>query len=309
MIKLEALRTFVMVSDLGSFSKAAERLHTTQPAISARIRGLEAVLGRTLLLREGRQTRLSPNGLEAIRYAKPIVELSGRLEGLFRPHAEIAGTIRIGAIDTIIHSWMFELFERLRADHPDVSYEVRADTSTNLTCDLVRGDLDVALVMGPVEGDGIVSREIGAFPMAWVCNPKRFCFERELDVRELAGHPIISYPRGSKPYRMIENYFADQPRVPRLNCSNSLATLIRLVVDGYGVASIPPSLIEAELCDGRLGIVPVRQEFPPLACHVAHYAMAEAAAPGLVARLAQEVAQDYWRGRAEPPPRRGVTAA
>ncbi len=64
--------------------------------------------------------------------------------------------------------------------------------------------------------------------------------------------------------------------------------------DGYGVATIPPVLIRDELESGALSIVPVRQTFPALACHVAYYATAEAAAPGLVARLAREVSGAYW---------------
>lgn len=294
MVRLRALRALIMIAELKSFSRAAAHLNTTQPAISARIRGLEETLGRKLVLREGRQTRLSADGLEVLRYAKPIVDLTDRLGRLFRPESEIAGTIRIGAIDTIIYSWMFELFERLRADHPDVNYEVRADTSVRLIDDLLRGEVDVALVMGPVDGEGIVNMPLGEFSMAWVCNPARYSFDREIDVRDLISHPIISYPRGSKPYRTIENYFAGQAKLPRLNCSNSLSTLIRLVKDGYGVASIPPVLIRSELDSGELEIVPVRQTFPALGCHVAYHATAEAAAPGLVARLAREVSQDYW---------------
>ena len=293
-VRLRALRTLIMIAELKSFSKAAAHLNTTQPAISARIRGLEEALGCKLVLREGREVRLSTDGVEVLRYAKPIVDLTDRLGRLFRPRSEIAGTIRIGAIDTIIYSWMFELFERLRENHPDVNYEVRADTSVNLIDDLLRGEVDVALVMGPVDGEGIVNMPLGEFPMAWVCNPVRYGFDREIDVRDLIAHPIISYPRGSKPYRMIENYFAGQAKVPRLNCSNSLSTLIRLVKDGYGVATIPPVLIRSELDSGKLKIVPVRQTFPALSCHVAYYATAEAAAPGLVARLARVVSQDYW---------------
>lgn len=301
MVRLRALRALIHVADLKSFRRAAAHLHTTQPAISARIRGLEEHFQRKLIHRDARGIRLTAEGIEVLRYAKSIVELTDRVSHLFQPTALIAGTVRIGAIDTVVPTFLMPLFERLRREHPEVSFELRTDTSLNLIEDLRRGEVDVALLMGPVEDEAVVNLDLGTFPMAWVANPRRYPFAHEIDVTELARYPIISYPRGSKPYRMIERYFeAQAPNQVRLSSSNSLSTLIRLAVDGFGIAAIPPAVIERELAEGQLARIPVRQPFPGLECHAVYYAASRSAAPALVAELAHEEAERYWRTRSAP---------
>jgi DNA-binding transcriptional LysR family regulator len=298
MLRLRALRAFILVADLESFGKAAAHLNTTQPAISARIRQLEEFYGRRLLHREARRVRLTRDGMEVLRYARPIVELMDRMTSIFEAQPRITGTMRIGAIDTIISSWLLDLFERLQVEHPEVSLEVRADTSIRLIDDLKNGEIDIALAMGPVDEEGIENVGIGTFPMAWVANPRRFRFDRPVDVTELAEHPIISYPRGSKPYRMIERTLGGaSARALRLNCSNSLSTLIRLAADGFGVAAIPPVMIERELAEGQLKVIPVTQEFPGLECHAVYYTTSGSAAPGVIAAMARDVG---GRSRARP---------
>jgi DNA-binding transcriptional LysR family regulator len=283
------------VAELRSFNKTAAHLNTTQPAISARIRGLEDTFGRKLVLRHGRDVTLTAAGLEVLRYARPIIDLTERLEKLFEPEREMSGTVRIGAIDTIIHTWLGALFESLHTQHPEMNFEVRADTSYNLIQDLTNGEIDVALLMGPVEMDGVVSRELCAFPMAWVADPRRYRFPGPIDVCDLIEHPIISYPRGSKPYRMIEAYFTDEAGTRlHLNCSNSLSTIVRLACDGFGVAAIPPAIIQRELETGALAMIPVRQTFPPLVCHACYFSTASAAAAGLIAELAGAAAARFF---------------
>lgn len=300
MVRLRALHAFVIISELKSFRKAAGHLNTTQPAISARIRGLEADLGRRLIHRNSRELRLTAEGQEVLRFAKPIVELTDRLSALFTQDARVTGTVRIGAIDTISASWLFRLFKRLRNEHPEVTFELRADTSTNLIADLRAGEIDIALAMGPADEEGLVNVEIGTFPMAWVANPEVFRFETAVDVKQLAVYPIISYPRGSRPYGMIKSFFGPEREASlQLNCSNSLATLVRLATEGFGVAAIPPAIIERELRSGLLREIPVRQEFPALDCHAIFYSTSLSAAPGIIAELAREEAERFWAERAD----------
>ncbi len=302
MVRLRALHAFVIIAELKSFGKAAAHLNTTQPAISARIRGLEADLGRRLIHRNSRELRLTSEGQEVLRYAKPIVELTDRLSTLFSQDTQVTGTVRIGAIDTISASWLFRLFKRLRSEHPEVTFELRADTSANLIEDLRAGDVDIALAMGPAEEEGLVNVELGSFPMAWVANPQVYRFGSEMDVKQLADYPIISYPRGSRPYGMIKSFFGlERDANLQLNCSNSLATLVRLATEGFGIAAIPPAIIERELRTGLLERIPVRQEFPALDCHAIFYATSLSAAPGVIAELAREEAERFWAEKAEQP--------
>lgn len=230
-----------------------------------------------------------------LRYAKPITELADDLERLFQPTDQLKGTIRIGVIDTIIHSWLAALFERLHATHPAMRFEIKADTSMRLTADLCNAEIDLALIMGPVDRDSVTSLPLCGYPMAWVAAPGYIAevsgSAEPLDVRALIDYPIISYPRGSRPYRMIETYFVEDTRARlKLNCSNSLATIIRLACDGLGIAVIPPSIIHRELERGELQIIPVQQGFPELQCHACYFTTARSAAAGMIAAVALEEA-------------------
>lgn len=303
MVRLRGLRTLLLIAELGSFNKTAVHQNTTQPAISARVRNLEEHFGRKLVHRRGREVTLTAAGQEVVRYARPIIELMERLEGLFDPAQRVSGTVRIGAIDTIIYSWLGSLFERLHEQYPELNFEVRADTSVNLGDSLKNGEIDIALMMGPIEMEGMTNLELCSFPMAWVANPRKFTFEPLVDVTELIDYPIISYPRGSKPYRMIEAYFAGESNKRlKLNCSNSLSTLIRLVSDGFGIAAIPPTLLQRELNEGLLRIIPVRQTFPALLCHACYFTAARPAAAGIIAQMAIEEAVRFSEATAAPSP-------
>ncbi len=305
-MNLKFLETLVCVAEARSFRQAAARLHTTQPAVSARIRALEEQFGAQLLDRSGREVRLTPAGFEALRYAQAITDLAARMQESLSSGEALHGILRIGVIDTIIHSWLPQLIERVRAAHPKVSFELTADTSLRLGELLRAGDLDLSLAMGPLDEEAVVSRDIGSFPMAWVASPRHFHFSSAIDVSELAEYPVLSYPRHSKPYRMIERYFsASQGRQPLLNCSNSLASLVRLAVDGIGIAAIPPVVIEAEIAHGDLSVIPVRQTFPSLAFQAFYLDRPGASLPAAVAGFAGDEAARFAHakgpGKALPP--------
>ncbi len=293
-MNLRFLETLVYVAELRSFRQAAARLHTTQPAVSARIRALEGLLGVELVDRSGRDVRLTPAGVEAVRYARAIAQLNADMCQRLSSTQALQGLLRLGVIDTIIHSWLPRLIERLRTTYPQVGFELTADTSISLADQLRAGEIDLALLMGPVQEDGLVNLDLGGYPMAWVANPRRFAFDGPIDVAQLAAYPILSYPRHSQPYRIIERCFqASRGRQPLLNCSNSLASLVRLAVDGIGIAAIPPAVIETELAAGTLVRLPVRQAFPSLRFTACYADRPPAALPSTVARFAREEAARF----------------
>jgi len=260
------LETLVWLSELKNMHLVAERLNTTQPTVSMRIKALEEDLGVTLIERGPKGVRLTPKGIEAVAFARDLVQRTNSMRVRLSDAASLNAIIRIGVIGTIVHTWLPSLIERLRRDYGSVIFELESTTSIRIAEALNNGEIDIGLLMGPVNEPGIENVDLGSFSMAWISNPKRFSVDGDIDVAELADLPILSYPRGSKPYRMIEEYFASSDvRRPLLNCSNSLASIIQLAIGGIGVAAIPPVTIREELAEGALSILPVRQVFPPLA--------------------------------------------
>lgn len=293
-MNVKLLESFVWVARLRNFRLAAERLGATQPTISMRIASLESQLGTKLLVRNARDVHLTQQGLEVLRHAETIVAQTHELVKRTRDIEAFHGTLRLGVIDTIIHSWLIDLLESIQEMYPEAMVEIYADTSFNLTQQLRAGEIDLALIMGPVNDGGLVNVDLCSYAMAWVSSPKLYSNPSEMDVADLATRPIISYPRGSIPYAVIEDYFRgpDFPKV-RLNCSNSLATIIRLAIDGLGVAAIPPVLIQREITEGRLSVLPVRQTFPALSFTATYHTDPENGVISAVAAIARSSAHRY----------------
>jgi DNA-binding transcriptional LysR family regulator len=293
-MNLRFLETLVWLAELKNMHLVAERLHTTQPTISTRIRSLEEELGVTLVERGPKGVSLTPKGLEAAAFARDIVQRYNSMRVRISDAAALNAVIRIGVIGTIVHTWLPSLIERLRNDYRSVIFELDATTSIKIAEAVANGEIDIGLLMGPVDEPGIENVDLGSFSMAWVANPRRFHIEKEIDVAELANLPILSYPRGSKPYRMIEEYFSNSDvRRPLLNCSNSLASIIQLAIGGIGIAAIPPVTIRNELAQGDLAILPVRQVFPPLAFTASYRSGRAGDLGGIVATYAREEAADF----------------
>ena len=94
--------------------------------------------------------------------------------------------------------------------------------------------------------------------------------------------------------KKVARFFgASLGRQPLLNCSNSLASLVRLAIDGIGIATIPPVVIEKEIATDRLAVVPVRQAFPSLAFTASYLDGQAAALPAVVAGFARDEAFRY----------------
>lgn len=133
-MNLKFLETFVWVARLKSFSLTAEKLFTTQAAISSRIAVLEGELGVKLFLRDSRGVSLTPQGLKVLEHAEQMLDTLHLLKQSIEAPSSKVGRIRIGVMDTVIHTWLSPLVTELMDHYPQVEIELVADTSLNL-CD------------------------------------------------------------------------------------------------------------------------------------------------------------------------------
>lgn len=151
-MNLRFIETFVLLARLGSFRATAERLNTTQPAVSARIHALERELGVALFLRGGRGAQLTPEGVEALRHAETVLAgWEAMCQTAAGPEA-YAGAVRIGAIDAVVRTWLPGLIERLRTALPRATVEITADTSINLARGVESGEIHLAFIIDPPGG-------------------------------------------------------------------------------------------------------------------------------------------------------------
>ena len=144
MLDLELLRSFVSVVDAGGFTRAGERVHRTQSTVSQQIKRLEEDLGQVLLHRDGKDVRPTEAGERLLSYARRLLSLAEEARDVLRqPDSE--GAIRLGIPEDFAAYRLAKLLGAFSRSHPGLRLDVRADQSKNLSRDLERGELDLAL--------------------------------------------------------------------------------------------------------------------------------------------------------------------
>jgi DNA-binding transcriptional LysR family regulator len=293
MIELRTLETFYWVAHLGGFRRAAEKLNTTQPAVSARIAQLEQAFNTRLIDRDKRRSALTPKGVELFAYAERMLALRTEMIMAVTSAGTLRGTVRLGLSETIVHTWLARLVKRLHERYPAITLEIAVDVSSNLRDALLAGELDVALLLGPVSAAKIKNLPLCHYPMAWIASPDLPIAPGPLSLADLAAWPIMTYSRVTRPYRDVTELFArvEIPR-PRFFANSSLASIVRMTLDGIGISAIPPAVIADELAAGRLRILDCTTGLPPLVFTASYLDQPDNALAAIVALLAQTVAAE-----------------
>ena len=293
-MNLRFLETFVWLARLRNFRMTAEKLYTTQAAVSSRIATLEQDFGVRLFDRGGRDVTLTQDGTKVLIYAERILKLAQEMQREVSDRESISGTVRIGVIEAIVHSWLPHLIERIRQEFPKLAIELSSDTTIHLGEQLKKGQLDLILQAESVLGSAIANVELGRYPMQWVASPRLGIADELLDLLDLAVFPIISFSRDSGPHQATVRSFAELPvDAVQINCINSIAAIIRLAVDGFGVAVVPPAIIQRELLENQLRLLKVKQPPPELVLIASYRTGLDSPLAEHIVQMAQQVTTEY----------------
>ncbi|QCI67487.1 LysR family transcriptional regulator [Phreatobacter stygius] len=289
------LEAFVWVVRLGSFRGAAERLNLTQAAISSRIASLEEDFGQRLFDRDPRELKLTSAGRVLLSYAERMLEIGRDMQAAMRTNSELSGTLRIGVVETIVHTWLIDFLNALKSRHGALEIQLTAEPTHRLHDDLRRGQLDIAIQTDAVLDETIRNREIGLMPMGWIGPPSGAgAAKTMLTLAELAERPLIAMTRGSQPHLALLDTCRREGVTPKtIHCVSSIAAIIRLAGAGFGAAVLPLAAIRAELAAGTLSIIPCTASLGPLRLVVSHRIDPTTRAAEVVAALASEEALKF----------------
>lgn len=298
-ISFKQLEAFVQVADLGSFRRAAEKLNTTQPNISARIAALESQLDLRLMERDAGSVRLSPAGERLLARARAVL----RSVDAFLAEAEddhlFEGLLRIGVTEMIVHSWLGAFLTGLRRQMPNVDIDLTVDFSANLSGALFNRAIDLALQTAPFQRPSSGMVELGRYPMTWVAAPALGLHGRPVTLVEIARHPLLTHARGTLPFDQLQAHVAGAAGVTaRLVPSTNMVACLQMTRDGLGVACLPDVMVRPEIARGAL--VPLDYPWVPDAL-VFHARFDAEIAPEYVRRaagIAREVSRRWQAGLA-----------
>ena len=264
-MRLRNLNTFVNVARLGSFHAAAQQLHATQPAISARINALENELGVQLFIRDKSGTCLSPRGIQLLPYAEKILAISQEMKEQVSAENPQKGTLRIGITDTLSYLWLPKLLKHWQEQHPLISFELISDVTTTLTKQLEEYQLDLALtVENFTSNPKLVSEPLCSYPQHWVASPALPNADKITRLADLTHYSILSFPPDTRPWEYLQQLFRPYEDQLLFHTCSSVINLLTLAQHAVGVALLPEPVIEASLTQGRLIKLDLEQAPPEL---------------------------------------------
>src|SRR4029078_1133624 len=145
MLDIDQLRTFIAISETGSFTKAAEVVNKTQSAVSMQMKRLEERLNRGIFTRDGRASKLTEDGQRLLDYARRIIKLNMETVAAFSDTG-LSGRVRLGVPDDYADRYLPEIMARFSRAYPGVELSVLCEPSVDLIHRIDTGELDLAII-------------------------------------------------------------------------------------------------------------------------------------------------------------------
>jgi DNA-binding transcriptional LysR family regulator len=248
-MELHSLRVFLAVALERSFSRAAEKMLRTQPAISLAVQRLEKELGEKLIDRSAKDLLLTDAGKIVVEFARRFENLENELAtALSELRDNSAGKLIIGANESTT-LYLLKQIQAYRHLYPKVKVQVRRSLSSRIPSELVDGDLELGMLSFDPADDRLVSQIIYTDHLAFVVSPSHRFAEREsvsiteLGMETFIAHNVISpyrehVIREFRHYKVPLNMDVEMPTVE---------TIRKLVQRNEGVAFLPRMCVEQEI--------------------------------------------------------------
>lgn len=255
------LEVFVTVAAERSFSRAAERLHRTQPAISQAIRRLEDDLGERLIDRSTKDGKLTEAGRVLFDYAQRLMRLAEEADAAVRELKDLRrGRVLIGANEAGVHV-LLPLLKRFREQHPGVQVDVRRVPSRQIGVEVLQRSLDFGVLSFTPGERGLGEVLLGEDELVLLTSPAhRLAARKRVTMGDLASETIIAHNESSPAREQVLRLF--ETHHEHLNMLVSLPSLDgikRAVEMDLGVAILPRRCAWAEISRSQLVAVPVAQ--------------------------------------------------
>jgi len=257
MITLRQLRYLAALARHRHFGRAAEDCSVTQPALSMQVRELEREIGAELVERRPGEIVLTDIGIDVAQRAERILAATRDLVDFARHRDLLSGRLRLGIIPTLAPYVLPRVLPRLQMLHPQLRLEVRETQTKLLLEELTAGTLDCVMLALPVDGADVETLPLFGDPFLLAVpagdpRPAR----RQVTVADVDQSRLILLEEGhclrDQALAFCATSRHDQPAGLG---ATSLATVMQMVANGYGVTLVPEVAVDAELHDPRVKLL------------------------------------------------------
>ena len=264
-LEVRHLQLVAAVADMGSLTRAGDRLHLTQSALSHQLRGIESRLGAALFLRVGKRLVLTPAGERLLASAKDILErLAQAEEDIRRMGKEHAGVLRLTTECYTCYHWLPPLLMRLRRKFPRVEVRIDVEATRWPIEMLLAGKIDLAIVSSAVADRRLVSRKVFDDEVVLIAaRHHRFAQQSHVRLTDLRDETLFIYPP-REDSRVLQDVLLPAGISPaRIEEVQLTEAITELVKAGLGVAILARWAVQPLLDAGSI----VGHSLPARAMH------------------------------------------
>ena len=253
MITLRQLRYLGALARHRHFGRAADECAVTQPALSMQIKELEREIGADLVERRPNDVTLTETGAEVAQRAERILAATRDLVDFARHREVLSGPLKLGVIPTIAPYLLPKLLPRLQAAYPSLRLEVRETQTATLLDELIGGELDCLLLALPIEHTDVEMLALFTDRFLLAAPAGEPIPRRPLNAKDVDERRLILLEEGHCLRDQALAFCATKRRDSAAALgSTSLATVMQMVANGYGVTLVPEIATEVEARDKRV---------------------------------------------------------
>lgn len=288
-LTFKQLDALFWVVKLKGFQPAADRLHTSQSAISKRIKDLELLFDASLFERSGHSTRLTERGKELFAIAEELLTARDRALKSLDGDVTCQRKLRLGCTEFTAMTWLPALLMALGEAFPQMVVEPEVDISDRIIQRLSAGEIDLAIVPEVVVDASQSHVRLGTVEHAWVCRTGMLDTHRPVAPQSLNQHTLLMqrYEQSSAVRTYVHWLRSRDAELGRtVHCTN-LHGLIGMTLAGLGLGYLPVACVKAQVHSGELCIVPLNEPPPVSTLVAAHEACGSSDVVRSVATTAQ----------------------
>jgi len=264
-ITLKQLYYFHQLAGSSNFVTAAKAVHISQPALSLQIKALEESFGGQLIERSRKTITLTPLGEKVLLQTGEILAQVDTLNTLaIRENDTPDGPVRLGLIPTVAPYLLPKTFPALKENFPELQVAIREGRTSWLLDELLNNQIDIAIIALPIEQSGISTLALFEEPFIVATGPDfKAPKTKALTGQHLVGYDILLLEEGHcLRDQTIQACGINMNSALNQFGASSLATIVEMVANGFGITLLPRMSLEKEASDPRIRLFPIRSTGP-----------------------------------------------